>query len=246
MDAAAAEETVQAVAQGNRDAAQVLAVWFGEHRGQALRLRRQVRDAVTPLLRGSRALLATGGRVTRRGEAGGVVVDEADGQAAFRPGSPERGEHGRGDPHDPAPWPAARRPGGGAERPFRTVPGQGTIAGTRTAKARGRIVDVRGFASWADEGEVGRDEHTPPSRSAVQDQSEQGAGPGGRPARGAGLLLQPAAGDAAEGPPRRGGRGHQPQARRTAAESAAAVRRQAAVPSAGGARRRPRGSGPGG
>jgi uncharacterized protein (TIGR02677 family) len=68
MDAAAAEETVQAVAQGNSDAAQVLAVWFGEHRGQALRLRRQVRDAVTPLLRGSRALLATGGRVTRRGE----------------------------------------------------------------------------------------------------------------------------------------------------------------------------------
>lgn len=68
MDAAAAEETVQAVTQGNRDAAQVLVIWFGEHRGQALRLRRQVRDAVTPLLRGSRALLASGGRVTRRGE----------------------------------------------------------------------------------------------------------------------------------------------------------------------------------
>ena len=29
MDASAAEETVQAVAQGNRDAAQILAVWFG-------------------------------------------------------------------------------------------------------------------------------------------------------------------------------------------------------------------------
>ncbi len=72
MDAAAAEETVQAVAQGNSDTAQVLAVWFGAERhargGQALRLRRQVRDAVTPLLRGSRALLATGGRVTRRAE----------------------------------------------------------------------------------------------------------------------------------------------------------------------------------
>jgi uncharacterized protein (TIGR02677 family) len=68
MDATAAEETVQAVARGNRDAAQVLAVWFGAHGGQALRLRRQVRDAVTPLLRGSRALLATGGRVTRRAE----------------------------------------------------------------------------------------------------------------------------------------------------------------------------------
>jgi uncharacterized protein (TIGR02677 family) len=68
MDATAAEETVQAVARGNQDAAQVLAVWFGAQRGQALRLRRQVRDAVTPLLRGSRALLATGGRVTRRAE----------------------------------------------------------------------------------------------------------------------------------------------------------------------------------
>jgi uncharacterized protein (TIGR02677 family) len=68
MDANAAEETVRAVARGNGDAAQVLAVWFGAHRGQALRLRRQVRDAVTPLLRGSRALLATGGQVTRRAE----------------------------------------------------------------------------------------------------------------------------------------------------------------------------------
>ncbi len=68
MDATAAEETVQAVAQASSDAAQILAVWFGVHRGQALRLRRQVRDAVTPLLRGSRALLATGGRVTRRAE----------------------------------------------------------------------------------------------------------------------------------------------------------------------------------
>ena len=68
VDATAAEETVQAIAQGNRDAAATLSVWFGERTGQALRLRRQVRDAVTPLLRGSRALLATGGRVTRRAE----------------------------------------------------------------------------------------------------------------------------------------------------------------------------------
>jgi len=68
VDAAAAEETVRAIAQANSDAAEILAVWFGETRGQALRLRRQVRDAVTPLLRGSRALLATGGRVTRRAE----------------------------------------------------------------------------------------------------------------------------------------------------------------------------------
>jgi uncharacterized protein (TIGR02677 family) len=68
VDAAAAEETVRAISQGNSDAAEILGVWFGEGHGQALRLRRQVRDAVTPLLRGSRALLATGGRVTRRAE----------------------------------------------------------------------------------------------------------------------------------------------------------------------------------
>jgi uncharacterized protein (TIGR02677 family) len=68
LDPATAEETVQVIAQGSADATEILGVWFGESRGQALRLRRQVRDAVTPLLRGSRALLATGGRVTRRAE----------------------------------------------------------------------------------------------------------------------------------------------------------------------------------
>jgi uncharacterized protein (TIGR02677 family) len=68
LDAATPEETVQAIAQASADATEILGVWFGESRGQALRLRRQVRDAVTPLLRGSRALLATGGRVTRRAE----------------------------------------------------------------------------------------------------------------------------------------------------------------------------------
>jgi uncharacterized protein (TIGR02677 family) len=68
LDAAMAEETVQAIARANAEATEILAVWFGERSGQAIRLRRQVRDAVTPLLRGSRALLATGGRVTRRAE----------------------------------------------------------------------------------------------------------------------------------------------------------------------------------
>jgi uncharacterized protein (TIGR02677 family) len=68
LDAGTPEETVQAIAQASADAIEILAVWFGESGGQALRLRRQVRDAVTPLLRGSRALLATGGRVTRRAE----------------------------------------------------------------------------------------------------------------------------------------------------------------------------------
>jgi uncharacterized protein (TIGR02677 family) len=68
VDADAAEDTVQAILQAHKEAARTLDSWFRPGRGQALRLRRQVRDAVTPLLRGSRTLLATGGRVTRRAE----------------------------------------------------------------------------------------------------------------------------------------------------------------------------------
>ena len=68
VDPDAAEDIVQAITQGHKDAAQTLDAWFRPGSGQAPRLRRQVRDAVTPLLRGSRALLATGGRVTRRAE----------------------------------------------------------------------------------------------------------------------------------------------------------------------------------
>jgi hypothetical protein len=37
IDASAPEETVQAIAQGNRDEADTLSVWFGERTGQALR-----------------------------------------------------------------------------------------------------------------------------------------------------------------------------------------------------------------
>ncbi|MGE5292998.1 MAG: DUF2397 domain-containing protein [Micromonosporaceae bacterium] len=68
VDPDTAEVTVQAILQGHKDAARTLDSWFQHGRGQAQRLRRQVRDAVTPLLRGSRTLLATGGRVTRRAE----------------------------------------------------------------------------------------------------------------------------------------------------------------------------------
>ncbi len=68
LDPDAAEEIVQAIAAGHKDTAHTLDTWFRSGSGQALRLRRQVRDAVTPLLRGSRALMATGGRVTRRAE----------------------------------------------------------------------------------------------------------------------------------------------------------------------------------
>lgn len=113
LDAAAAEETVQAIALGNADATEILAVWFGENRGQALRLRRQVRDAVTPLLRGSRALLATGGRVTRRAELlriAGAVESAASEDDAWRVWSAATGlwsaRHLPGIPDEPAEAPA--------------------------------------------------------------------------------------------------------------------------------------------
>lgn len=80
LDPDAAEEIVQAIAAGHKDTAHTLDTWFRSGSGQALRLRRQVRDAVTPLLRGSRALMATGGRVTRRAELLriAVAVEAAD------------------------------------------------------------------------------------------------------------------------------------------------------------------------
>lgn len=68
VDAEVAEDVVEAIVTGHRDLAATLRGWFGERDAQSGRLRRQVRDAVTPLLRGSRALLASGGSVTRRAE----------------------------------------------------------------------------------------------------------------------------------------------------------------------------------
>jgi len=113
LDPGVAEETVQAIARGNAEATEILAVWFGESRGQALRLRRQVRDAVTPLLRGSRALLATGGRVTRRAELLRIAtaVESADSDAAaWRVWCAATGlwqaRHLAGSPDEPAEAPA--------------------------------------------------------------------------------------------------------------------------------------------
>jgi len=108
VDADAAEEIVQAITQGHKDAAQTLDVWFRPGPGQALRLRRQVRDAVTPLLRGSRALLATGGRVTRRAELlriAGAVESAGSDEDAWRVWCATTGlwgaRHLSGTPADP-------------------------------------------------------------------------------------------------------------------------------------------------
>lgn len=86
VDAEAAEDVVSAIVAGHRDLAATLRGWFGERDAQSGRLRRQVRDAVTPLLRGSRALLASGGSVTRRAELMRVAVAiEAAGSKSATP-----------------------------------------------------------------------------------------------------------------------------------------------------------------
>ena len=65
----------------------VLEHWFDGELSQATRLRRQMRDAVTPVLRGHRALLAVGGTVSRAAElsrlADAVARAESD-QDAWR------------------------------------------------------------------------------------------------------------------------------------------------------------------
>lgn len=108
VDADAAEEIVRAITQGHKDAAQTLDIWFRPGPGQALRLRRQVRDAVTPLIRGSRALMASGGRVTRRAELlriAGAVESAASDEDAWRVWCAATGlwnaRHLSGSPVDP-------------------------------------------------------------------------------------------------------------------------------------------------
>ncbi|MDQ2780998.1 MAG: DUF2397 domain-containing protein, partial [Actinomycetota bacterium] len=68
LPADTADEAVAAVAQEIHDAIDTLEVWFTGSHSQARRLRRQIRDAVVPLIRSHRTLLAIGGTVSRRAE----------------------------------------------------------------------------------------------------------------------------------------------------------------------------------
>lgn len=64
----APDRAVTAVVAELLDTVATLATWFGEPHPQAQRLRRQMRDAVAPVLRSHRTLLAVGGTVSRRAE----------------------------------------------------------------------------------------------------------------------------------------------------------------------------------
>ncbi len=79
------EDEIAREAAGIVDTLQVMLTWFAPA-GQAGRLRRQVRDAVAPLLRGHRTLLAVGGAISRRATLLDVAarLDAADDDAAWQ------------------------------------------------------------------------------------------------------------------------------------------------------------------
>ena len=68
LGTSAAETLIAAAAEEMRGDLDVLAAWFTGAKPQATRLRRQIRDAVVPVLKGHRALLAIGGTVSRKAD----------------------------------------------------------------------------------------------------------------------------------------------------------------------------------
>lgn len=64
----APDDTVAAVTAGLQQAVRVLRQWFCGPIPQTQRLRRQMRDAIAPVLRGHRTLLAVGGTVSRKAD----------------------------------------------------------------------------------------------------------------------------------------------------------------------------------
>lgn len=68
MGSEAAEATLQATVAELQNAVVTIDTWFGGADPQARRLRRQIRDAVAPVLRSHRTLLAVGGTVSRKAD----------------------------------------------------------------------------------------------------------------------------------------------------------------------------------
>ncbi len=64
----APSHAIESTVEELRGVRSTLALWFSGSQPQALRLRRQMRDAVAPVLRSHRTLLAVGGTVSRRAE----------------------------------------------------------------------------------------------------------------------------------------------------------------------------------
>lgn len=68
VQATAPDDTVSAATAGLQQAVGVLRQWFCGPVPQTQRLRRQMRDAIAPVLRGHRTLLAVGGTVSRKAD----------------------------------------------------------------------------------------------------------------------------------------------------------------------------------
>ena len=64
----APEEMIAQIAEELRGTVRTLGAWFAGPDSQARRLRRQIRDAVVPLVRSHRTLLSLGGTISRRAE----------------------------------------------------------------------------------------------------------------------------------------------------------------------------------
>ncbi len=64
----AVETSLSTTVAEMRGAVTIVATWFAGAQPQAKRLRRQIRDAVTPVLRSHRTLLAVGGTVSRKAD----------------------------------------------------------------------------------------------------------------------------------------------------------------------------------
>ena len=66
--AEAGEAVLEETADAYQDTLRTVLSWFGGTDNQARRLRRQMRDAIAPMVRGQRTLAAVGGHVSRRAE----------------------------------------------------------------------------------------------------------------------------------------------------------------------------------
>nr|WP_026401302.1 DUF2397 domain-containing protein [Actinomadura rifamycini] len=83
----AEESVVRAQAERWKHTWHALHSWFGGADGQARRLRRQLRDVITPWARNAQFLMEAGGAVTRRGELlelAGAIEQAPDDETAWR------------------------------------------------------------------------------------------------------------------------------------------------------------------
>ncbi|MCB0885364.1 MAG: DUF2397 domain-containing protein [Propionibacteriaceae bacterium] len=81
LGADAPETLLEGAVVEMRAAVDTLAIWFAGERPQARRLRLQIRDAVAPVLRSHRTLLAVGGTVSRKADLLrlAAAIEQADG-----------------------------------------------------------------------------------------------------------------------------------------------------------------------